>query len=351
MKKFLPLFGLCLLVSLCSNAKIWRVNNNNGITADFTTLQAAHDGAKSGDTLHLEGSPNNYGGLNSTKKLVIIGPGFFLDQNSGLQAFAITAIVNGISYNAGSEGSEVLGIDFAANGINVFCNDIVIKRNKFCTPNGENPDWSVGTINLYYDNRNSSLPVNNIIISQNFGVIVNVQYASAGVLITNNYLGVQAYLGDDTESTVISIHTSAVVLIQNNIFRRGKVTSYNSSVSNNIMYAGFFEGTGNLISNNIGSKEQFGTGNGNKSNVDMTKVFEQTGSSDAFWTLKAGSPAIGGGYGSTSDNPIDCGMFGGYSAYKLSGIPPVPAIYSFENQPIGSTTDPIDVTVKVRSNN
>lgn len=58
---------LITLISASSFAKIWRLNNNPGITADFTSLQAAHDGAASGDTLYLESSPSSYATLSCTK--------------------------------------------------------------------------------------------------------------------------------------------------------------------------------------------------------------------------------------------------------------------------------------------
>ena len=81
---------VAVLAGTCTSAyaKIWRVNNNNGVAANFTTLQAAHDGAASGDTLHIEASPNSYGTLNVSKKLTIIGVGYFLDLNPNLQAVA-----------------------------------------------------------------------------------------------------------------------------------------------------------------------------------------------------------------------------------------------------------------------
>lgn len=51
MKKVFPFFALLFLLSQNASAKIWRVNNNIGVQADFTTLQAAIDGAASGDTI------------------------------------------------------------------------------------------------------------------------------------------------------------------------------------------------------------------------------------------------------------------------------------------------------------
>jgi hypothetical protein len=120
------------------------------------------------------------------------------------------------------------------------------------------------------------------------------------------------------------------------------------------MMFGTFEGSGNLSANNIAGGTQFGNTNGNQQNVDMATVFVGSGagiSTDGAWKLKAGSPAIGAGYGSTPGTPIDCGIYGGGFPYVLSGIPPIPSIYFFENQPVGSNTDPIDVSIKAKSNN
>lgn len=117
------------------------------------------------------------------------------------------------------------------------------------------------------------------------------------------------------------------------------------------MYNGTLGGSGNLVSNNIGNATQFGTADGNQQNVDMTTVFVGTGSNDGYYKLKVGSPAIGAGYGSTVQNPVDAGMFGGSTSYVLSGLPAIPSIYFFANQPVGSNSDPIDVQIKVKSNN
>jgi len=349
------IFTLFAIASLnASYAKIWRVNNNSGIAADFTTLQAAHDGASAGDTLHLEASPTSYGGASFTKKLVVIGPGYFLNENPNTQALKQTALVSTIYLYTASAGTVLMGLDFNGNSVQVYANDIVIRRNKFSSANGSSSDYSTGYVNLLYDNQGSNPPVKNTIISQNYGLYITINYASTGVLISNNYISYYSYAGDATTANVLNVQANAIVILQNNIIRRGAVNVNNSNIVNNIQMAGTFNGTGNLISNNIGNATQFGTSNGNKSNVDMGTVFVGTGtgvSSDGQWKLASGSPAIGAGYGSTAQKPIDAGIYSGQTPYVLSGLPPVPSIYYFDNKPIGSNSDPITVTIKVKSNN
>ncbi len=70
-----------LLCGLLSGQHLKRVNNNPGADPDYATLQAANDAASNGDTIYVEGSPTNYDGADISKKLVIIGPGYFLTDN------------------------------------------------------------------------------------------------------------------------------------------------------------------------------------------------------------------------------------------------------------------------------
>lgn len=344
MKQILLFTAAVLIISNSCFAKIWRVNNNPGVSANFTSLQSAHDGAASGDTLYLESSPYSYGGLNATKKIAIIGTGYFLDQNVNLQASSLQARIDAVTLNTGAAGSSIEGLSFNGSAISVYANDVVIRRNHFASFNGSTPDWGVGIIYIYNG-------ASNIFITQNFAVIINNNAASSGILISNNYISSYAYNGDNATGGCLQLNVNTVAIIKNNIFRRGTVTAYNSNISNNIMLAGFLGGSGNLIANNIGNATQFGTADGNKQNVDMTTVFVATGSYDASYKLKVGSPAIGAGYGSTVQNPVDAGMFDGSTSYVLSGLPAIPSIYFFANQPVGSNSDPIDVQIKVKSNN
>lgn len=80
------------MVALCAattaNATILRVSNVNGSTAPYQTIQAAHDAASAGDTIMVDGSSTNYDKTNIKKKLVIIGPGFWLNENGLVQESA-----------------------------------------------------------------------------------------------------------------------------------------------------------------------------------------------------------------------------------------------------------------------
>src|SRR5690606_16260172 len=96
---------------LQSDAKIWRINNN-GFSSNFSNLQAANDDANvmAGDTLHIEGSNTVYTGANINKKLIIIGPGYFLNENPKTSTTVSTAMMNLVSFRPGSAGSQLIGI-------------------------------------------------------------------------------------------------------------------------------------------------------------------------------------------------------------------------------------------------
>ncbi|MBO9563923.1 MAG: hypothetical protein J7621_14165 [Niastella sp.] len=332
-------------LSVNSFAKIWRVNNNPGIQASFTTIQAAHNGAANGDTLYIESSQTSYGALACSKRLVIIGTGYFLPGRE-LQAFDYASLVGTINFNSGSNGSVVEGVSFNGSGVYIYDHNITVRRNNFASSSGSNTaDYATGTVSINWG-------VINTVVTQNFGLTISCNNdASTGILIANNYIAVGAGSGNTTTGNCLNLNTSATAIIKNNIFGRGTVSVHNSNIMNNIMINGFFNGNSNLIANNLASGAQFGTANGNQASVIMANVFETTATLDSYYKLKSGSPAIGAGYGSTAQNPVDAGMFGGSRPYVLSGIPAIPAIYMVTNQPVGSNSDPVDVEVRVRSNN
>lgn len=353
MKGFLPIsFLLVLAFSInTASAKIWRVNNNvGGFNADFTTLQAAHNGAASGDTVYLEGSPDSYGSLNCSKKLILLGPGYFYAENNIASISTHTAKVSSISMSTGAQGSEVMGLDFAGNALYLYTSNIIVKRNKFSSSNGTSNIGQIiyNTGQVYLNDAGA----NNIYIIQNYGLQIHgPSYANTGILINNNLIATYGYSGETVTAQSINLHSNTTALIQNNIFLRGTVSANNSSFTNNIMVNGFFDKRENMTTNNLANGAQFGTENGNQANVDMVNVFVNSTSPDERFKLKTGSPAIGAGYGSTPEKPVDAGMYYGNTAYKSSGLPGIPVIYFINVQSVGSDTDPIDVSVKVKSTN
>ena len=104
-----------LMIAQMTSATVWRVNATPNSSADYTTIQAAHDNAAtlSDDTLYLEGSTFPVGGLTISKKLTIIGNGYFLAENPETQHNISPSIFSSIvSCVVGSEGSKFTGCTF-----------------------------------------------------------------------------------------------------------------------------------------------------------------------------------------------------------------------------------------------
>jgi hypothetical protein len=329
-KTFILIVCLTTLAGLNSSAKIWRVNNS-GLPADFTTIQAAHDAATvvAGDTLHLEPSSVSYGALVSTKKLVILGPGYYLNQNTNQQANPAPAAIANFTLNEGSSGTVISGLTIASHCY-INTGNITISRNSF------------GNQNIILSGDHS---YSNIIISGNYGIDDVTPSGTWAVLITN-VLIVNNYLSN------VLLNSQFSGVIANNIFSHQSNTAYGFTIKNNICPntdGGIvFNGNSNTINNNISAGGVgFPAGNGNQNSVNMTTVFVgATGNStDGQWQLKTGSPAIGAGL-----NGEDCGIYGGNTPYHLSGLPKIPSVYLL-TAPANSNGNTLPVTISVKTNN
>lgn len=332
MKKTVILMACFLaLIAFNASAKIWRVNNA-GLPADYTTIQAAHNSTNvvAGDTLHIEPSEVSYGTLVATKKLIILGPGYFLDLNANQQANPSTATIESFTLNTGSSGTVISGLTINTTST-ISTGNITISRNNF-------------TAAYIYLSRDYSY--SNIIITGNYD-IGSVTYTGSSstslitnVLIFNNHLG------------YISLLNQYSGIIANNIIDGYTCTIYYFTIKNNIctnIYnTNCFNGTSNTISNNICSAASgLPTGNGNQNGVSMTTVFVglTDHSTDGQWQLAVGSTAIAAGL-----NGEDCGMFGGNTPYHLSGLPKIPSVY-FLSAPTTSNGNTLPVTISVKTNN
>ena len=325
------IFTLCLIAtafSTASFAKIWRVNNNSGVSADFTTAQAANNDSRvvAGDTIHLEPSPVSYGDLTAKKRLVWLSVGNFLGQNPGMQY-------------SGTPGSvDNLQVDTSANG-SAF--SITIRSVLTIGSSSTTFDRCYVGGNVNITNTSGGIPANNIIINSFITTSLGINYGS-NQIIANNIIGGHIDMSSNTSARITNNVIKALGdSYYNNI--------YNSVFQNNIIkinptYPCNFYNTS--IENNMTSGTFLPTTNGNMINVDMSTVFvNPTGTADRDFMLKAGSPAIGSGL-----NGIDMGAFGGLNPFKLALVPSIPSIYKIV-APIAPAGPTMNVTFSTKSNN
>jgi hypothetical protein len=328
MKKTLTKVSLVVVMTMLAtnlSATVHRVSNVPGASANFTTLQAAVNAAADGDTIYLEGSATAYpASFNIAKKIIIIGPGYFITQNPYTQANTYPATINGnLLFVDGSSGSKLMGVTMANIVYLGNTSNITIERNRFAggysVSHWTGSSSNISILNNYFDG---------------FTTWASVSLSNSNnVIIANNYI-----FGTVTLSAGVGN-----AFIVNNILR-GNVNVNNTILTNNLMMEGTFTHASSVFTHNLANGTQFGNQNNNQQNVDMGTVFVGlTGNSpDGQWQLAPGSPAIGAG-----EFGVDCGIYGGVNPYRLSGMPPVPSVY--ELSATAAPTNTINVSVKAKS--
>ena len=324
MKKLICLTVLSA-IAFTLHAKIWRINNKPGVSADFTTAQLAHDNASvlAGDTLHLEPSLNSYGNLSMSKRLVVIGIGYFLAENPGNQAASTPSYIGSLNCYPGSENSVIM--IYITTYAAVYTSNITIQR-------------SYITQFIDMDNADNSV-IKNCFINQHISLIGG----SENVIIANNLVG-----------NHIAVQNTSSASILNNVFNINSSTGssiYNAVFRNNIIKhaSASFSSTASTVENNLAANASaLPAGNGNQNSINMATVFvNPSGFVDKDYLLQTGggNPAIGGGIGG-----VDCGAFGGTTPFKLAMQPPVPGIYKLQaaSTMVGNT---LNITISTKSNN
>lgn len=310
-----------------AGATIWRVNIDPSADADFTDLQSANNAAVNGDTIYVEGGNYIASGLDVTfsRRLYIVGPGYFLNENPETQVNTQVAQLRTITFSPGSEGSVMTGC-YADYDVLVYADSISLRGN------------FIDNYLYIGDNTNA---IKDVLVSQNyFDSHLRVRRYATNITIRNNYF-VGDFYGPNDGSSQVTIY--------NNVFGTSSdiYDVFNSVLNNNIMVgtATIFElNSGNLYSNNLAAGTQFGTDNDNLVNVVMANVFVGSGTTDDQWQLAVGSAAIGAGI-----NGEDCGMFGGTTPYILSGIIDIPSIYLFSTTGPGTTEGGLNVRIRAKS--
>lgn len=352
MKKLiiLSLFALC--ATTASQAKVWRVNNNAGVDADFTNISTAIANASvvSGDTIYVEPSSSTYNISGLAKQLTIIGNGYLLDTtganngNPGLQENVLNSKVSTVTLNAGSEGSSFIGLYFG--NYNIYFSTIAdtanIKVERCYRPN-------------FYFYNNTSMVRANITIRKCYrpNEINKLDITFHNLIFENNIIknSSQFYLRVSATSTNCYFRNNTIegsprlanIYVANNVFLKNYTSTFTSCVVKNNVFV--FNQTGITTG-------PLSTNGNNLVNQTRASLILDTGSDDGKYQLAASSPAIGGGVDILGTKP-DCGAFGGTDPYVLSGIPNIPTIYSlsFPNgNTIPSGSSSIEQDISTRNN-
>jgi hypothetical protein len=346
-------------------AKVWRVNNASNYNG--TTLWGENLGGTqtnpvfeqinqavgtnfvlAGDTLHIEGATAVYSNSTISKRLIIIGPGYLLDENPNSSNMLLEAKTGGISFQAGASGSELIGVS-VVNSLGVTIsnnvNSITIKRCR-----------------IDYDVNLGSAHVDIFILQNYFANITNSQSSAISVnslgfptnFIFNNNIVKRPLLLFNSSTT----YTAAEV--KNNVFDcpaisgnpsiRLNTGSFQNNILKNPAAAANVNNNNSVnVSFNVSSSatNQFGTANNNivVTNINSIFVDPVTNSSDGdYQLLNSWATANPGADGAPR------GAFGGASPtrrYTLSGLAAIPVIYDINTSGVAVPTG-LQVTIKAR---
>ncbi|MBE6317485.1 MAG: right-handed parallel beta-helix repeat-containing protein [Bacteroidales bacterium] len=313
MKK-ITLFIALAAITLSANAKVLRVSNVAGSSAPYTNYYDAQNDAVDGDTIMFDGSntihyPSDTMFIN--KKVVVMGPGYWLDKNNQTKENASSAKFHVVSLVA--EGAQIVGLEIE-RGLKIDAPKTVVKRCYIYSGSG------------LYDNVKLMGNANNVIISQNYiigGIFIDGNKHKEGIFITNNIIEHTTYSG---------ISGLANSTIANNTF----ACYLNDRVVTNNM-------KGCIIENNIG-----GIFN-SSSNSACTYNNNYQVPNDNLISPKSGELA--------SDKQVYdietmlsngiYGAFAGEDPYVLSGVPAGPVIEDVEVPASVAKGKELNVTVKI----
>ncbi|WP_028788848.1 hypothetical protein [Terrimonas ferruginea] len=332
-------FIACLLAAgfLPVNAMVWRVNNTAGIQADFKTLneliQNGH--VSDGDTVYVEGSADNYSVSTSlTKRLIFFGPGYLLNENSGLQVLTLMATINSITLDSLASGSQFYGLRLnqiyagsSVDNIKIARCSLSVYSTGTAIPNTRMTGWEISQNMLNYVTFSTGFMLDGLVFRNNI-VTQNTNFGGGlNMLFRNNiFLGLNR-IADAYVSNNYFANINAPVFV--NCTVRYNMSQYSSAPILAALPASAF----NIVGRSLAD------------------VFVNTGSADARYQLTATSPARGAGEPVNGVTP-DIGAFGTGDPYRLSGIPQIPSVYAMSvpaNVPSSATS--MTVTLSTRSNN
>lgn len=332
--------ALLAAVALCAattvSAKSWRIHNISTYKPHFTSINAsmASDEVQEGDTLYLDPGCTLTDRQTITKRVSVIGPGYFM----GTKQYSIATISGELYINAAK--TKVEGVN-VTNNIWICAQEVMIERCRFNRIYSSGNNAQLATIRqcwggpIYGQGATNSNTYGWVIegcrigYSSNDNVIQRLYMAKINncyCTITYQYYFIMADLQD--------------CVITNNIIHRAHNTNYNEclggltncTVQNNILSCG--EGTYpkyDALNTCIGSS-------------DFSSVIVING--DDKFSLVEGSPALNAGIDGT-----DIGPTGGQFPYVSGGQPYGLPWYSFSQVASAPSDGKVKVNLQIRVQN
>lgn len=327
-------------------ATIHTVSNVVTVDADFTNITDATTAAAAGDTIHIFGSPFNYGGFTINKQLHFIGPGYLLEENGVYETGSDAANVGDILLNAAATHTVIEGLRIGGS-LEIKCGNVIARKNWF-TLGSYLPSIkitnSIDTCYIYNNLFTKFSPSYRCVSTS--GTLASVK----NIYIANNILQGSVSMtdvGDNTGSRFVvnntfSKGTSSLdteingVVAMNNIFLH--------DIATNGTFPGIFQD--NLFTGDFPTQA---IGNGNVTGINPNLILQDDGVNapvdhELTDLLPEPNPA------SENCGTAGCGAtYGVNPHYRLSGIPEVPLLYHLTADNTPDASGMLNVTVKAKA--
>jgi len=352
-----------------AQARTLRVNNVASLAAGvdvYTTLAAALASAAAGDTIHIEGSVTPYtGNITVDKRVVIIGPGYFLSSTPETQFYKESAKIDlDITFDSGSEGSVLAGIeqrtgasDYQINTAAYAGNRIIIRANNI----------SIISSKLFYIGIDVAANRNNTTIQKCFfnpglittmgsgsGVISNVTISNC--FFRNDFATAPARMVINTPVGTLS----GWRISQCTFFNSFAVAAVNTTFANNVFFASAAAAgtiTTHATNDYVNNVMNFIVATGAGGIVDGVDNNQLRAEGIASWFSRVGNNEAIDIYFTAASATSACplidaanaqrGMYGGMQSYVESGMFTIPSVYDIQmDTEVGDT---FDMTIRART--
>jgi len=361
-KTIIHLLFVLFLIPIATQAKVWRVNNNPGVVADFPNLEEAmsNNFRQAGDIIHLEPSVNPYlvvaGTFSENDKYVtIIGNGYDHYSGEGFQQDILQSMIY-VAF-----GDILVSTKIKFTGVKF--NSSIALQNFSGPPNISDVTFEscliTEDIHLTGDTEPDQINGLHLLKNHILGGL-NITFSSDPSNILYDFISENNIIYQSLSITNIPANHDPIV-IRNNVFsgNGNSFVCHDAYWANNIfdINSDLPDFTGCILKNNIFSRSSFATGASAEANnqfdIDMQTVFKPNDNLAMLYNLYEllnGSPAIGAGVPNGA-TPVDCGVYGGPNPFKIFGMPSIPSIYELNVPPTVTSGTDMHIGLKSRSNN
>ncbi|MBP0904410.1 hypothetical protein ACFSKN_12405 [Mariniflexile gromovii] len=348
---------------LCSATLIaqttWTVDNRPGTTAQFSSVQAAHDAAQSGDFIYVHPSPNSYGVLSIKKTIHLRGIGHSPELANGDHASMQSITLSRNTTEAtSSSNSTISGLEIGViqDGNEAAFSNILIQNNRINNLNFYQVYNFIiqgnvfNTTSAYSIIFNTPSHANNIISHNIFNTISNTSptLAVLNSLVASDTVSNNLFIMNFNGATNTFFNNCNNPTVNNNMFVLGAaavISSINTNNSTiNFQNCLTFDYGGQSIS------ALNGTTNLNNTNPQFVNIGTPTNPDFAYtksYKLQVGSPAIASG----SDGS-DLGIYGQGFLFQMKGYPfdlPYPTSININNAVVEAGGN-LEVVFKANAN-